>query len=832
MNRRRQGRRWEIAGLAAALLAPSIAPRPAAAGPFDYIGKADQQAQQHQEQERRAAEERQQRDQHERQRQDQERAREQQDRQQQERQQRDQQERAHDQQERARAEQERRVSEERQRQEQERRGAEERQRRIERERQAEQQRHEVERRQQAEREHQERVRSEAETREQQRQRAEQERAVREQQAREARRANEEQSARAAQAREARERQLREAQAQQEQARAQEEQGQREQARRAQEEQFQREQAQRAREEQLRHQERPRSGTNGQTRPVPWPAQRVAAGPFGYIRQADQYQGRSALSSSRPAPAQREQPRSSSNDRGSGTRSSPFDYTRSPREFPSRAPSSSGSTFRAPSGAPVRESPFGSVRGGNTSGRSSPPTHTESPRPSGSFPGTLSRPSVGSPGYPSTPGSRGFESGAPVPPLPRGGRGTLGRYFSRDARPHRERSRGYYPPYYGSPYYGDSYGRYGTYPPGYYSPCPYDVYPPAIFYPPSSPPVVIVPAPDILVVPDQDYDRSERYSRREASDGTSLNRLLDDIEAAWEMGNISLLMTHVRTDGDLEIYRDGEWIDSLSRSEFGRKSTEAFREYDTLSMTFEKPDLISDDEARARAEHVFRTRNGREQRVHVTYAFRRYGRRWRIVGLDYERPRAEAADAAPSPGAPRSPDISVPAVPPTAIAPSTAPAEEPGPTAAPAALGSVQLVSAPPLRLRDLLNASRPRRLASLKWLHGGRRTLYTLQGMRGVAPRTMAWALYRRGEKRPVETGVAEVGALPASGWVAVRAAGPRLMTLAASSASAPATPRTRAPTAVSLQTRTFNETTLSLTATRPPVKTARSSVAHRRRHR
>src|SRR5947208_7846934 len=74
----RQSRGWWSMALGAALLVPAMAPRPAAAGPFDYVKAADAQTNQQHEQERRQAEDRdrQQREQQERQRSEQqERAR-------------------------------------------------------------------------------------------------------------------------------------------------------------------------------------------------------------------------------------------------------------------------------------------------------------------------------------------------------------------------------------------------------------------------------------------------------------------------------------------------------------------------------------------------------------------------------------------------------------------------------------------------------------------------------------------------------------------------------------------------------------------------------------
>jgi hypothetical protein len=311
--------------------------------------------------------------------------------------------------------------------------------------------------------------------------------------------------------------------------------------------------------------------------------------------------------------------------------------------------------------------------------------------------------------------------------------------------------------------------------------------------------------------------------REVVEVATLDEVIAGIEEAWERGKLSLLMQHVRTDGKIEVYRDGEWAYSLTRSEFEEKTDQAFREYETISMRFEKPEEIGATEARARAEHLYKTRDGKEHRVNVTYAFRRYGRTWRVVGLDYEPPvKARAAAPEGVPGA-------------TALAPVPTPRPETGKALGnqPASPkhGEVSLVSAPPVRLRELLNAPRPRRLASVKRVRNGQRSLYTLQSMRGVAPGTVAWALYRQGEKRPLETGSTDVSALAAGGWVAVRTVAPQLMTLAAQGSTRSAA-RDGTRKVALLAERTFAETSLALVPVKPPAPAAvhttkRHGVSH-----
>ncbi|HLB77448.1 MAG TPA: hypothetical protein VJO72_10475, partial [Candidatus Dormibacteraeota bacterium] len=329
------------------------------------------------------------------------------------------------------------------------------------------------------------------------------------------------------------------------------------------------------------------------------------------------------------------------------------------------------------------------------------------------------------------------------------------------------------------------------------------YPPTVYYLQPVPSVVVVPEPETIIVPAPEPVVVEPQREPEVVESVTLDEVIADIEEAWERDRLSLLMRHVRQDGQIQVYRSGEWIDTLSRTQFEQKTEQAFREYDTVSMTFEKPELLGRDEsgapgARARGTHVYKTRDGGERRVHVTYAFRKYGWSWYVVGLDYEpTPRQDAAAPESAPNA--APARGYPVTSRTALAPAH--------YALPVA-GQLRLVSAPPVRVRDLLNARQPRPLATVKWLQGSGRTFYTLQAMRGVVPGTVAWALYRKGEKRPVETGAADVGALPLNGWIAVRPQGPQLVMLAS---QAPARRRTAL-----LATHTFPDASLALVPAKP----------------
>jgi hypothetical protein len=224
----------------------------------------------------------------------------------------------------------------------------------------------------------------------------------------------------------------------------------------------------------------------------------------------------------------------------------------------------------------------------------------------------------------------------------------------------------------------------------------------------------------------------------------LEDVIANLERAWETSDLDLLMQHVALDGQVEIYQEGELLYRLTRAEFRQRNEDAFRRYRTLEMRFEKPELLSETETVATGTHVFRDDQGEVRRVRVIYAFRQQDRRWWLVGVDFAR-AAEEQELAP------------------AVAP---PEAEPGPEAN---IRDVSLLWARRIRLSSLWKQAAPIRLATLRYRVGDADATYDLEGMRGIAPNTIAWALYHRGEQAPLETGAVDAAQMDPAAWITLR---------------------------------------------------------------
>jgi hypothetical protein len=284
--------------------------------------------------------------------------------------------------------------------------------------------------------------------------------------------------------------------------------------------------------------------------------------------------------------------------------------------------------------------------------------------------------------------------------------------------------------------------------------PYDVIyapPPVVVYEPPRTDVVVIPVPERL--PERDDIEEPRYREpelerpespsRQLARASTLDEVIGDVEEAWLTGNLQLLMQHVRDDQPLEVYREGEFTSALSWEQFRDRTREAFERYETLAMRFAAPRMLSETEAVVSAEHRFREGAGEERRVRVVYALTKERGTWWIAGLDYlvlERPELRPQ---PHPAVVR-------------------------PRAAARTLSQVTLVKAQPIRWASLRSQARPTLLATLRGVSGGRAALYDLKAMRGIHPGTLAWALYRRGQTRPLETGILEPHSLPTTAWLTV----------------------------------------------------------------
>jgi hypothetical protein len=267
----------------------------------------------------------------------------------------------------------------------------------------------------------------------------------------------------------------------------------------------------------------------------------------------------------------------------------------------------------------------------------------------------------------------------------------------------------------------------------------------IYVPIPEPTIIYEPRTEVVIVPRAPEPPAPRTPEGAYGDRLAepmpLEDVIAEVEAAWEGGDLDLLMRHVSPDLPVEIYEQGALLYKLDRDQFGRRNLDAFRRYKTFEMRFGKPEILSATEAVATGTHIFRDDQDQERRVRVIYAFHKEGPAWRLVGVDFSREDEQ--------------NVAGPA--------------EAQPVAEPAAAPEIRdlaLLWSRNIQLSALLTQSRPLRVATLRCRTDGDEANYDLEAMRGIVPNTIAWALYHRGEQAPIETGTAELGAMNAEAWV------------------------------------------------------------------
>ncbi|MBW3622568.1 MAG: hypothetical protein KY468_04070 [Armatimonadetes bacterium] len=147
----------------------------------------------------------------------------------------------------------------------------------------------------------------------------------------------------------------------------------------------------------------------------------------------------------------------------------------------------------------------------------------------------------------------------------------------------------------------------------------------------------IPSTRVIVVPQPIYiDRSQR----DDSNDYYLNRRVDqeidtalgDVRRAWMIGDIDLLLRHVRSDQDVAVYLKGKYAYSLPSQDYRDLTLDAMKNSETSSFKWIGLDERSDEEVLAKAEHTFIDKDGERRTVYVSFTFVKIHGAWWIAGV--------------------------------------------------------------------------------------------------------------------------------------------------------------------------------------------------------
>jgi hypothetical protein len=157
------------------------------------------------------------------------------------------------------------------------------------------------------------------------------------------------------------------------------------------------------------------------------------------------------------------------------------------------------------------------------------------------------------------------------------------------------------------------------------PSPYFYYDSPLYIPSTR--VIVVDRPVVVDREYSDDDSDSYYLNRGVNQG--IQSTLDDIRKAWTLGDVDLLLRHVRSDEDVPVYLKGKYLYSLPAADYRDLTADAMKNTTTQSFKWTGMDQISDDEVKSEAEHVFTDNDGKERKVYATFTLVRIHGAWWI-----------------------------------------------------------------------------------------------------------------------------------------------------------------------------------------------------------
>jgi len=124
--------------------------------------------------------------------------------------------------------------------------------------------------------------------------------------------------------------------------------------------------------------------------------------------------------------------------------------------------------------------------------------------------------------------------------------------------------------------------------------------------------------------------------------------MDDVKRAWTLGDIDLLLRHVRSDADVRVYLKGKYIYSLPSEDYRDLTHDAMENSHTVSFRWVTTDRRSSDEAYVEAEHTFTDRDGDRHTVYATYTLARIHGAWWISDVGSSNRQSDPVDKADAP----------------------------------------------------------------------------------------------------------------------------------------------------------------------------------------
>jgi hypothetical protein len=134
------------------------------------------------------------------------------------------------------------------------------------------------------------------------------------------------------------------------------------------------------------------------------------------------------------------------------------------------------------------------------------------------------------------------------------------------------------------------------------------------------------SPRVVEIDDDDVD----YYYLSPSSKGSLKDAQEDLRQAWVLGDVDLILKHLRSDRKVDVFLRGKYSYSIEAEDYRDMTKDALETIRTVSFEWVRSDRRSDTEVALMARHTFEDKDGERRSVYVSYTLEKYHGSWWVT----------------------------------------------------------------------------------------------------------------------------------------------------------------------------------------------------------
>lgn len=112
--------------------------------------------------------------------------------------------------------------------------------------------------------------------------------------------------------------------------------------------------------------------------------------------------------------------------------------------------------------------------------------------------------------------------------------------------------------------------------------------------------------------------------------TSLEEAKDNIRQAWKLGDVDLLLKHLRSDRKVHVFLRGKYSYSVEAEDYRDMTKDALQAIETIGFEWVRTRKRSDTEYVCAARHEFRDKDGDTRSVYASYTLEKFHGNWWVT----------------------------------------------------------------------------------------------------------------------------------------------------------------------------------------------------------